>query len=270
MILFAEKISVELSLKLRQVSNTLQLLNESATVPFIARYRKERTGGLTDIQILEIQKLNNSLALLEGRKKTILKSIEEQGLLTDQLRNQIEHADTLSRMEDIYLPYKPKRKTRASIARDRGLEPLAKMIMSENVSALDTLAERFVSTTKEVNTVEEALDGARDIIAEWINERASVRNSLRRLFEVESVIYSEVVKGKEEEGEKYLNYFDWNENASKSPSHRVLAMLRGEKEGILKVKVSPDYAYALQMVKRHIVKVAMRLLSKKNWQLKML
>ena len=254
MVSFAEKISVELSLKLRQVSNTLQLLNESATVPFIARYRKERTGGLTDIQILDIQKLNNKFGQLEDRKKTILKSIEEQGSLTDQLQNQIEHADTLSHLEDIYLPYKPKRKTRASVARSRGLEPLAKMIMSENVSSVDALAERFVSAKNEINTVEEALQGAQDIMAEWINERVSVRNSLRRLFEVESVIYSEVVKGKEEEGEKYQNYFDWNENAAKSPSHRILAMLRGEKEGILKLKVTPEYSYALQMVKRHVIK----------------
>ncbi len=249
-----EKISLDLKLESWQVSNTIRLMEEAATIPFIARYRKEKTGGLTDIQISEIHKLLELLRQLESRKATVLKSIEEQGLLTEEIQAKISSADTLSRLEDIYLPFKPKRKTRAGTARSRGLEPLAKMIMSENISSVDSVARRFISKEKDVETEEEALQGARDIIAEWISEKEQTRNSLRRLFERQALISSTVVKGKEQEGEKYTNYFDWQEKASKAPSHRVLAMFRGESESMLRLKVVPEQEEAIGIVSNQILR----------------
>lgn len=239
-------VASEISLPSWQVSNVIQLIDEGATIPFISRYRKERTGGLTDIQVLEIQKFADKFKQLEDRKSAILKSVDEQGFLNEELKTRIEGAPTLAELEDIYLPFKPKRKTRATIARSQGLEPLAKMIMSENISSLDAVAIKYVSQEKEINSVEDALQGARDIIAEWVNEKPAVRNALRKQFERDAEFVSVLVKGKETEGEKYSNYFDWSEKANRAPSHRVLAMFRGEEEGFLKVKVQPDIEKAIE------------------------
>lgn len=239
-------VASEISLPVWQVSKAIQLMEEGATIPFIARYRKEQTGGLTDIQLLDTQKIADKFKQLEERKSAVLKSVEEQGVLSEELKTKIESATTLAILEDIYLPFKPKRKTRATIARSKGLEPLAKMIMSENVSSPETVARKYISTEKQVNSVDEALQGARDIIAEWINEKPTVRNAIRRQFEKEAEFTSVLVKGKEGEGEKYSNYFDWAEKANRAPSHRVLAMFRGEEEGVLRVKVQPDFEKALE------------------------
>ncbi len=251
---YSDTISGELSLEKWQVSNVLSLLDESATIPFIARYRKEKTGSLDEVQLLEIQKLQQKLSVLEDRRQVILKSIQEQGYLTDELNSKILAADSISLLEDIYLPFKPKRKTRSSIAIEKGLEPLAKMIMSENLRDLNATANGFVSEKFKVNSVEEALQGARDIIAEWINERGSVRNSLRKLFQREAILSSKVSKGKDEEGINYKSYFNWEELANRAPSHRILAMLRGEKEGFLKIKMLPDKEKAIENVSKYLVK----------------
>jgi len=251
---FIVKIAHELSVQSWQVENTLDLMKEGATVPFISRYRKERTGGLEDIQIIEIEKLDKKYQQLAERKSAVLKSLEEQQVLTDELKDKIEKAETLNEVEDIYLPFKPKRKTRATIAVAKGLEPLAKMIMSENLSNLEKVAQRFISEKNEVLSVDDALAGARDIIAEWVSEKEVVRKRLRRQFERESSMKSTVVKGKEEEAEKYRNYFDWEEKASKAPSHRVLAMLRGEEEGFLKLKIEPELAEAIEMTEKFFIK----------------
>lgn len=247
-------ISLEMSIQSWQATNTIKLIEDGATIPFIARYRKEMTGNLTDIQLLSLQKLIKKHQQLEERKKTVLSSIEEQGLLSDELKARVERADSINQLEDIYLPYKRKRKTRADKARSRGLEPLAKMIMSENVSGIEYVAKKYLSEKNEVLSVEDALQGARDIIAEWVNEKESVRKSLRRLFEREAEITSKVAKDKEAEGEKFESYFDWKENASKSPSHRILAMFRGEVEGVLKIKIIPDPEKAIQIVESRIIR----------------
>jgi len=236
----------EISVAEWQVSNVIQLFNEGATVPFISRYRKEKTGGLSDLQVLEISNLKDKFKQLEERKETILKSIEEQDQLTEELKEKIGKSNSLAILEDLYLPFKPKRKTRATIAISKRLEPLAKMIMSENLDSLDAVALKFVSPQKEVDSVEKALQGARDIIAEWINEKVAVRNALRRQFEKEAMINALLVKGKEREGEKYSNYFNWSEKANRAPSYRVLAMFRGEDEGFLKLKIQPDIERAIE------------------------
>lgn len=237
-----------------QIANAIQLLNEGATIPFIARYRKEKTGNLTDIELLELEKLLKQLVTLDERKKAVLKSIEEQDALTGKLKKQIEDAKTIAEVEDLYLPYKPKRKTRATIAKSKGLEPLAKMIYSENVTNLQSVAQRFINSKKEVSSVEEALKGARDIIAEWISENNRVRSSVRHLFANEAVITSKVAKDKEEEGEKYKAYFDWSEPAKRAPSHRLLAMFRGDKAGILKISISPEKERTYHKLKPFIIK----------------
>lgn len=249
-----ESIARSLNIEKWQVDHTFQLLHDGATIPFIARYRKEKTGGLTDLQIVRIQKLSNQLGQLEERKTAILKSLKEQEVLTEELRKKIESTDTLSQVEDIYLPFRPKRKTRASMAIDKGLEPLAKMIMSENISSLGTLLRNHISPKTKAVNVEEALQGARDIMAEWINEREAVRFKMRRLFQYEAIITSKVTPGKEEVGAKYENYFDWKEQANKAPSHRVLAMFRGEEEGFLRLKILPDTDKAIRIVEDHIIK----------------
>ena len=249
-----EAVSADLSIPVKQIESALQLFNEGATVPFIARYRKERTAGLTDVELLDIQKSSDKFKQLEDRKLTVLKSIDEQGFLTDDLKNKISSSAILSELEDIYLPFKPKRKTRASIAKAKGLEPLAKMIMSEKVDFPEQLAKQFISSAHDVTSIEDALQGARDIIAEWINEKAGIRNSLRRVFEREAEFVSKVSKGKEIAGQKYSSYFDWKEKANRAPSHRVLAMFRGEEEGFLKIKVQPDLKAAIQNVVQYNVR----------------
>ena len=237
---YFSRIAEELSVRTDQVKNTVSLLNDGATVPFIARYRKEVTESLDEFQITRIRDRMGQMLALDKRKEVILKSIEEQDLLTDELRDKIAKVDNMSELEDIYLPYKPKRKTRGTIAKAKGLEPLAKMIMLQNNDDVESMALKFVNPEKEVQDVDKALAGARDIIAEWINEHQYARKRVREKYQRFSLITATVTKGKEQDGIKYKNYFEWEENLSKSPSHRVLAMLRGEREGFLSLKVSPN------------------------------
>lgn len=252
--LFSEIIASTLKVEKWQIDNTLLLLEEGASIPFISRYRKERTGELTDVEIIEIDKLYNSLKKLLDRKAAIIASLEERDLLTSELNEKINKTESLNELEDIYLPYKPKRKTRASIAVSQGLEPLAKMIMSENLDNPNQTAHRFLSKEKGINTSEEALDGARDIIAEWINEKELVRRLLRRMFSQSAVITSKVVKAKMDEAYKYQSYHDYQENASRAAAHRVLAMFRGETEGFLKLKILPDAEEALSVLSRRLIR----------------
>jgi uncharacterized protein len=252
--LYPQKIAQSLNKQAWQISNAIELLNEGSTIPFIARYRKEKTGNLEDFELLELEKLLKQFIQLDERKSAVIKSMEEQEVLTDKLKEQIEQAETIAEVEDIYLPYKPKRKTRATIAKAKGLEPLAKIIYSENITNLNSAVTRFINPSKEVKNVDEALQGARDIIAEWISENIRVRNIVRGLFVKEAKITSKVAKGKEEEGEKYKAWFDWSEPASRAPSHRILAMFRGEKESVLKIKINPDKEWAIEKLKRFIIK----------------
>jgi len=233
----------------RQVESVGNLLDEGATIPFIARYRKEKTGSLDEVKITFIRDELARVAALEKRREAVLKSLEEQGVLTDELGKAVNAASSLPELEDIYLPYRPRRRTRATIAREKGLEPLAENIFhlkSDNPyhEALD-----YINPEKGVETAEEAISGARDIIAEWVSENASARRLMRRLFFQEGIIESRVARGKEEEGLKYGNYFEWQETVKKAPSHRVLAMLRGEKEGFLKIKIQPPDQKALSLLR---------------------
>lgn len=247
-----EIIARELKVTVTQAGNTIGLLNEGATIPFISRYRKERTGSLDEVQVLQIKELKEKYTDLEKRKETILKTIDEQGQLTSALQERIINCYDPAELEDIYLPYKPKRRTKATIAREKGLEPLAGIIMKQNERYPDQQAEKFLND--DVSSVEEALSGASDIIAEWINENEKARNIVRRAFEREAVISSKVIKGKEEEAAKYRDYFDWNEPLKKCPSHRLLAMRRGEKEGYLRVSVRPGEETPLEHLNRFFVK----------------
>lgn len=248
----SELIAHQLGVKKNQVENTLELLTEGATVPFISRYRKERTGSLDEVQVLQIKELGEKYTELEKRRETVLKTIDEQGNLTPELRERIENCYDPVELEDIYLPYKPKRRTKATIARERGLEPLAKIIMKQFESDPESRAASFINN--EVPTTDDALSGARDIIAEWISENEKARNIVRREFERNAEITAKVVKGKEEEAEKYRDYFDWNEPLKKCPSHRLLAMRRGENEGFLRVSVKPDETRPLENLTRFFVK----------------
>ncbi len=238
MIIFEEVIAKRLNLGLVQVKNTLELIDEGATVPFISRYRKERTGSMDEVQVAGVRDAYEQLKELQKRQEYILKTIEEQGKLTEALRKQITETLDQKVLEDIYLPYKPKRKTRATMAREKGLEPLAQIVMKQQELILEKRAAEFLND--EVPGVEEALAGARDIIAEWVSEHQRARNIVRHHFSREAVIYAKVVKGKEEEGSKFRDYFDYHEPLKKCPSHRILAMRRGEKEGFLKVSIEPD------------------------------
>lgn len=248
----SQQIANRLNISLGQVQACLQLLDEGATIPFISRYRKERTGNLDEVAIAEIKLSNEKILELENRKETVFKSIDEQGKLTPELKTNIINCTTLTDLEDIYLPYKPKRKTRANMAREKGLEPLAKIIMVQHNQDIYYQAARFLN--KDVESEEEALSGARDIIAEWISENIRARNSLRRLFDREGILTSKVQKDKEEEGNKYKDYFGFEEKISRIPSHRLLAIRRGEKEGFLKVSISPQKEKALDMLDRFFVK----------------
>jgi uncharacterized protein len=238
----------------KQVEAVESLLSEGATIPFIARYRKEKTGSLDEVVLGEIRDELARLEALDDRRKAILQSLEEQGVLTDELRASVEAAETMSALEDIYLPYRPKRRTRATMAKEKGLEPLATMILAQEISDPAHEALAFINEEKGVASVDEALSGARDIIAEWINEDAATRQSIRRLFYMEGVIQSAVVKDKEEAACKYRDYFEWQEPVSRVPSHRLLAMLRGENEGLLKLKIRPPQEKALSLLHRHFVK----------------
>ncbi len=222
----------------RQVSNTIRLLEEGATIPFISRYRKEMTGSMDEEQVGTVKDELNRLRELDKRKATVLKTIEDQDKLTPELRKRIEECNNITDLEDLYLPYKPKKRTRASIARDKGLEPLARIILKQKEAEINKKAEEFI--TAEVPSAEDALRGARDIIAEWVSENVKARNTVRNYFARDAVIYSKVIKGKEEEGIKYQDYFEFSEHLKKCPSHRVLAMRRGEQEGFLKVTIEPE------------------------------
>ncbi len=247
-----EIISVNLGISQSQVVNTITLINEGATVPFIARYRKERTGSLDEVQILQVSEMFEKFSDLEKRKETVLKTIEEQEKLTPELKARIENCYDPVELEDLYLPFKPKRRTRATIARENGLEPLAKIIMAQFEKNIISRAAQY--TGENVKTPEDALAGARDIIAEWINEDEQARNIVRRNFERFAVIRSAVVKGREEAGIKYKDYFAWQETLKKCPSHRLLAMRRGENEEFLHVSVIPDGQQAIEHLLQLFVK----------------
>ncbi|MHC1775097.1 MAG: Tex family protein [Lentimicrobium sp.] len=252
--IFSEKIAGELHLQPWQVFNTLKLMAGGATIPFIARYRKEMTGELDEVMLAAIRDRNEQLTEIEKRRAFILSSITEQDKMTPELEKQINEAHTLTELEDIYLPYKVKRKTRATIAREKGLEPLAKLLMAQQSIDPELKAEAFVDDEKAVHSVEEALAGARDIIAEWINENKVSRERVRNLFSREAFITSKPVKGKELEGILYQNYYDSGENILKAPSHRILAMFRGEEEGFLRLSVEPDEEKAIDILDRIFIK----------------
>lgn len=247
-------IKSQTNLPSKGIENTIQLLNEDCTIPFISRYRKERTGNLDEVQIGDIVKYKTQFEELEKRKKAILKALAEQEVLTDELKAKIEATTDLTTLEDIYLPYKKKRKTKAETARKNGLEPLAKMIMSQRVNDLEYTASKYINN--EVETEEAALEGARFIIAEWINERTDIRNNIRYQLEKFATINTKVVKAKkdDEKAQKFRDYFEWSESLSRCPSHRFLAILRAEKEGFIRVKIEIDNERALDKMEDRIIR----------------
>ena len=237
---YSSHIAEQLGLGQRQVEKTIELLEQGPTVPFIARYRKEATGSLNEVQITAIRDLLIRLKELDKRREAILASIGEQGKLTPELEAQINAATTMTELEDLYLPYKPKRRTRATMAIERGLEPLADELQKQYSCNVEQMAARYINPDKGVASIEDALAGARDIIAERVSENAQARNRIRGLFRRSAMLSSKVVKNKEEEAGKYESWFDWKENAMRAPSHRILALFRGESEGMLRVHVLPD------------------------------
>lgn len=245
-------ITRELALSSRQVSNTIKLLDEGATIPFISRYRKEQTGNLDEVQITSIRDLSIKYTELDKRKETVINTIEEQGMLTDNLRERIIECYDPTELEDIYLPYKPKRRTKATIAKEKGLEPLAAIIMKQQERNIYGEAEKFLND--QVEGIEEALQGARDIVAEWINEDEKVRNITRRHFKRSAIIRSKVVKSKEEEGVKYKDYFAFDEEVRRCASHRFLAMQRGQEEGFLRVSIAPPEENVIEEIERFLVR----------------
>lgn len=249
---FTTPIAAALGIAEHRVENTLALLAGGATLPFISRYRKEATGGLDEVQIGAIQDLNNKLHELAKRKETILSTIEEQGKLTDALRRRIHDSWDAAELEDLYLPFKPKRKTRAEMARQKGLEPLATLLLLQRENDLERRVNAFVKG--DVKSAEEALKGARDILAEQVNEDERARNQVRRQFERQAIISAKVVKGKEEEAAKYRDYFDFSEPLRRCSSHRLLALRRGESEGLLKVSITPDDGECAERLERLFVR----------------
>nr|WP_178992079.1 Tex family protein [Winogradskyella schleiferi] len=236
------------------IKSTVQLLNEDCTIPFISRYRKEATGNLDEVQIGDIVKYKEQFETLEKRKIAILKALEEQDVLTEDLKQKIENTKDLTTLEDLYLPFKKKRKTKAETARKNGLEPLAKIIMSQNANDLESIAYKYFKG--DIKTVDEALEGARHIIAEWINERTDIRNLIRKQLQRHAIISSKVIKTKssEEKAQKFKDYFDWSESLSRIPSHRLLAILRAESEGFIRVKIEIDHDSALEQIDKRIIK----------------
>ena len=236
------------------IQNTVQLLQEDCTIPFISRYRKDKTGNLDEVQIEQIAKLQKDYEVIVKRKESILKSIEEQNALTPDLDKKIQQSFDLQELEDFYLPFKKKKKTRADVARENGLEPLAKIIMAQNNDDVDFLATKYLN--ENVINEDAALQGARDIIAEWINENIYVRKQLRRLFQRKAIIMTKVVKTKkdEQDAQKFNQYFDWSEPLTKAPSHRLLAMLRAENEGFIKFKVEVDIDEAYDIIDQLVLK----------------
>ncbi|HMP87407.1 MAG TPA: Tex family protein [Lacibacter sp.] len=252
MIAFAPKIATLLNLRTAQVSAVLGLLEEGATIPFIARYRKDKTGNLDEVQIRQIEDQHKFLKEFTERKAFIEKTITEQGKMTETLQQQLDAATTINELEDIYLPYKPKRKTKAQTARENGLEPLARLLLEQTDADVLTLAGNYLN--ENILTPEDALQGARDIIAEEVNEDAAVRARMRQFFEENALVKSSVLKGKESEGAKFKDYFDFSEPAHRIPSHRTLALLRGFTEGILKMSIEPDEEPALERMEEGRVK----------------
>lgn len=252
---FSNDIAVKLNLQSFQTEAVLALLAEGATIPFIARYRKDKTGALDEVQIQHIQEEAKFLKEFTERKTFIIKTISEQGKLTEELENKLEKAVTLAELEDIYLPYKPKRKTKAQTARENGLEPFAITLLEQKETDVNAEAERYFN--EKITTIDEALQGARDIIAETINEDAEVRASMRKLFEDQALVYSSVISGKETEGVKYKDYFDFSEPVHKIPSHRTLAILRGFMEGFLKMSIAPEEEAALEKIERKYITASM-------------
>ena len=251
---FISLIALSLQLSEKQIRNAIQLFNEGATIPFISRYRKEMTDGMDEVQLGDTKEQYDKLCELAKRKSAVLKSIEEQGKLTSVLKSRIDNCWNITELEDIYLPYRQKRRTRAEIARERGLEPLATLLMNQQSNDVKKMAISFVKG--DVADTEEALKGARDIIAEWANENETARNAIRTIFRREAVISSRLVKGKDEEAQKYRDYFDMSEKLARCSSHRLLAMRRGETEGFLRVSISPEDDQCLERLDRIFVKGA--------------
>lgn len=253
MIQHSHKIALELSVSEKQVSTTISLLDEGATVPFISRYRKELTGSLDEVQVAAIRDRVQQLRDLDKRREAIIKSLTETGKLTSDLEKQVAEAETLTALEDIYLPYRPKRKTRATTAREKGLQPLADLLLKQNSIDLQAAASVYIDADKGVANEEEAMAGARDIIAEHISEQADVREKMRKMFHQKGSYQSKVIKGKEQEGIKYQDYFDWTEPLKSAPSHRILAMRRAEKEIILSLDVLVPEDEAIQLIEKQFI-----------------
>jgi uncharacterized protein len=252
---FSQQIATEQSLQAAQVAAAITLLDEGGTIPFIARYRKEQTDSLDEVAVTAIRDRVAQLRELTQRRTTVLESLEEQGVLTDELRAKVNGASTLSALEDVYLPFRPKRRTRATMARERGLEPLAtKILLQQDGSMPDKLAADFVSAEKDVATVDDALAGARDIIAEWVSENPEARAEIRRLFQTRGVLRTQVASGKEQEAQKFRDYFDWEEPVSRAPSHRILAMRRGEKERLLSFRILGPEAECIAALERRFLR----------------
>ncbi len=254
MLSYNKIIASELGVREQQVEATVGLLDEGATIPFISRYRKEVTGTLDEVQVATIRDRITQLRELDKRREAILKSLEEMGKLSDELKEKINAADSLTVLEDLYLPYRPKRKTKASVAKEKGLEPLALDIFEQENKSPIELAEKFIDAEKGVNTIEEALQGARDIIAEKISEDAEARAKVREIFLTKGLFRSKVIKGKEEEGIKYKDYYEWSESVKDAPSHRILALRRGEKELFLSLEISPDEEETIEILNRMFLK----------------
>jgi len=248
-------IQQQIPIQTQQIEQVVTLLNEDNSIPFIARYRKEMTGNMDEVQLSQISKLKQSFEDLQSRKETILKAIDEQGKLTADLKQKIENCYDEAILEDYYLPYKKRRKTRADIAREKGLEALAKILMKQNaIVDVDELASRYLND--EVKSIKEAIEGAQDIMAEWINENEWLRNRLRKEFNFQAIISSKIInkKKEEEDAQKFAQYFDFSEKLKHSPAHRLLAILRGEKEGFLRVNVEIDKEKAIEIIERSIIK----------------
>lgn len=251
---YARSIAKALGLPEKQVSNTLELLDSGATIPFIARYRKEATGTLDEVQITQIRDMKERLVEIDKRRASIIDSIEEQGKMNAELKKKLENANSLTELEDLYLPFKPKRKTKASIAIEKGLEPLAIVIYDQSSVDLKKIALSYIDKEKGLNTLDEVLQGARDIVAEWISENSQIRDTMRNLFIKEAFITSKVKRDKKESGSKYEIYFDASEKLNRVPSHRLLAMLRGEEEGFLSLSIKPDSERAIRMLEKFTLK----------------
>jgi uncharacterized protein len=251
--MFFKKIALQLGVMEKQVGATVTLLDEGATIPFISRYRKEMTGSLDEVQVANVRDEIERLRALEKRREVIIESIDSQEKLTPELIRQLRAAETVAQLEDIYLPYKPKRRTRATIAREKGLEPLAELLFKQQKIDLEAEATPYISEEKAVKTTEEALDGARDIIAEWINENAEAREAIRNLFKHAATVKSKVLKGKEEAGEKFKDYFEWEELLMTCPSHRLLAIRRGESEDVLSIHIAPPEIDALDILQKQFI-----------------